>query len=152
MAARGACAAAGDAGMTWPHTFMRLLRLLGLAYLWLPLTGTSWAQDKICPIPEWSKTIVDFQKESDHLLKTHPETEATRKCPHARGWRQREKNLGRVLPRHSEWTKEWGELASRDLMLESAERNPGARANLCNANLAYCNFKNVTLAGAQLNG
>ena len=37
-------------------------------------------------------------------------------------------------------------------MLESAARNPGARANLCNANLMHCNLENVTLAGAQLNG
>ena len=136
------------------HAFMKLSRLLGLACLSLPLAGTTWAQEpEICPIPEWSKTTVNFQKwVDDLLLNLHPESEWTKECPHPRGWRPTEEELHRILSRHREWTKDWGELADRTLMLESAARNPGARANLCNANLAYCNFENAILAGAQMNG
>jgi hypothetical protein len=60
--------------------------------------------------------------------------------------------LQRILSRHSEWTKDWGLLADRNLMLQSAARNPGARANLCNANLAGCKLNGAILARAQLNG
>jgi hypothetical protein len=136
------------------HGFTRLRRLLALACLSLPLTGTTWAQEpEICPIPKWSKTIIDFQNWSDDTLKLlKPEIKWTKECPHPRGWRPTEEELHRILSRHREWTKDWGELADRDLMLQSAARNPGARANLCNANLMHCNLANVTLAGAQLNG
>jgi len=101
-------------------------------------------------MPEWSKTVVDFQKWTDDLIP--PESQWTKECLHPTGWRPTEDELQRILSRHSEWTKDWGLLASRELMLESAARNPGARANLCNANLAYCKLKGAILAGAQLNG
>ena len=102
-----------------PCGLMNLSRLLGLASLCFPLAGTTWAQaPEICPMPEWSKTVVDFQKWTDDLIP--PESQWTKECLHPTGWRPTEDELQRILSRHSEWTKDWGLLASRELMLESA--------------------------------
>jgi hypothetical protein len=61
--------------------------------------------------------------------------------------------LQQIVSRNAEWAMEWDrrdfELSA---MLEAAKRNPGARANFCNANLRRCKLNEAVLDGAQFNG
>ena len=45
------------------HAFMSCRGYLGSRVSACPLAGTTWAQEpEICPIPEWSKTTVNFHE------------------------------------------------------------------------------------------